>query len=76
MSTVKIHVFYGVQYMASEQDVSQIKHVPDGAYVKMQLTASKRNSWYIKDNGALIPVAIKDIPSQIKAQMLLLGEEL
>jgi len=68
MSSTKIHVFYGVQYMANEQDLSNLKHVPDGAVVKLN------SAWFNKDNGALMPLNKKDIPNQVKAQMLLLGE--
>lgn len=66
---LKIHVFYGVQYMGNETTLDDIARVPDGAYVKMN------GKWFIMDHNSLLPMMKPyDLPPEIKAQLAILGE--
>lgn len=65
---MKIHIFYGHQYLTFD---GMPKHLGDGAWVKIG------NQWYLKDNGALVIQRDKsEIPASVKAQCLLIGEPL
>ncbi len=67
--SLKIHVFYGAQYLSDLDDLDKIKKVPDGSYVKMN------GKWYEMMNNALSmmkqPISL---PSEVIAQLALLGE--
>ncbi len=67
--SLKIHVFYGAQYLSDLDDLDKIKKVPDGSYVKIN------NRWYEMMNNALSlmkqPISL---PSEVIAQLALLGE--
>ena len=66
---VKIHVFYGSQYMGNETTVDDIKVVPDGAYICLN------QKWYVMLYNSLTPINQSDLPAEVLAQMLLLGEQ-
>lgn len=67
--SLKIHVFYGAQYMGNETTLDDIARVPDGAYVKMN------SKWYIMYHNSLLPLMKQfELPPEIKAQLVILGE--
>ena len=67
--SMKIHVFYGAQYVGNETTLDDISQVPDGAYVKMN------GQWYQMDRTTLMKMKKVDLPAEVKAQLALLGEQ-
>lgn len=67
--SLKVHVFYGAQYLSDLKDLDQLKKVPDGAYVKMN------NNWFQMLNNALtrMPKPV-ELPPEILAQLALMSE--
>jgi hypothetical protein len=65
---MKVHVFYGAQYMGDESSLDEIKKLNDGAFIKMN------GNWYTLFHGSLTPVNKTDLPPMVLAQLALLGE--
>lgn len=68
MQTIKVHVFYGAQYMGNETNVNNISRIPDGAFIKIN------DKWYTMFHSSLSPVNLSDLPPEVTAQLCLLGE--
>lgn len=66
---MKIHAFYGAQYLGNETTVNDIKKMPDGAFILMN------GKWFTMFHNTLAGVNKPDIPKEIQVQLMLLGIE-
>lgn len=64
---MKIHAFYGAQYLGNETSIDDLKTIPDGAYIHMAKV------WYSMTNNSLVRMDKVDLPPEVKAQVTLLG---
>lgn len=65
--SLKIHAFYGAQYLGNETTIDDLDRIPDGSYLLMG------KQWYQMVGNALCRMKNIDTPSEIKAQLALLG---
>lgn len=65
--SLKIHAFYGAQYLGNETTMNDLDKIPDGSYILMA------SQWYHMVGNALSRMRNADLPSEIKAQLALLG---
>lgn len=67
--SLKVHVFYGAQYLSDLDDLDKIKKVPDGTFIKIN------GIWYQMLNSAITKMKPPiSLPAEVVAQLALLGE--